>query len=130
MTTTKQTTRSTRHLGRSAIRAGDTVMVIAGGTKGRRELKGKTGKVLRLVGKERIVVEGLNILTKHQRAQGPKAAGGKITREAPIHISNVMYFVEKLSRPVRLRHKRLADGTKVRGYLDPKSKEFVQIEGK
>ncbi len=130
MKTAKNKSKSARSVtGRSMIRSGDTVMVIAGGTKGKREVKGKTGKILRFVGTDRVVVEGLNLLTRHQRAAGPNKPGGKITREAPLHISNVMYFVEKLNRPVRLRSKLLEDGTKVRGYMDPKAKQFVQIEG-
>lgn len=112
-----------------SIRRGDTVMVIAGGNKKKRVLKGQTGKIVRFVGenKERAIVEGLNMMTHHVRAAGPNKPSGKLQREGSIHVSNLMYFVEKLKRPVRLKHKLLADGKKVRGYLDPKSKEFVQI---
>ena len=115
----------------AAIRRGDTVMIIAGGHKEKRPLKGKIGKILRFTGKnrERVIIEGLNLVTRHRRAAGPNKPAGKIQKEAPIHVSNVMFYAEKIKRPVRIRHKVLSDGKKVRGYIDPKSKEFVQIEG-
>ena len=111
----------------SAIKTGDTVMVIAGGNSKKRPNKGKTGKVLRFVGTERVVVEGLNLTSRYEKATPTAEAKGKVMAEASIHISNVMYFAEKLKRPVRLHAKKLGDGTKVRGYLDPKTKEFEQI---
>lgn len=110
------------------LRKGDLVMVIAGGNSGTRQNKGKTGKILRFIGSERVIVEGLNFVARHQKPQGPNRPGGKIAKEAPIHVSNVMFYAEKLKRPVRLKHKALADGRKVRGYIDPSSKEFVQID--
>ena len=67
------------------------------------------------------------MLTHHVRASGPNKPSGKIQREGSIHISNLMYYVEKLKKPVRIKQKVLSDGAKVRGYIDPKSKEFVQI---
>jgi ribosomal protein L24 len=45
-----------------------------------------------------------------------------------MHISNVMYYVEKLKRPVRLVKSVTADGKRVRGYKDPTTKNFVQLE--
>lgn len=110
-----------------SLKKGDTVMVIAGGNSQTRPNKGKTGKIMRLVGEDRAIVEGLNFVTRHQRQTGPNKPSGKVPKEAPIHISNLMFYVEKIKRPVRIKHKSLSDGTKVRGYLDPKSKEFVQI---
>lgn len=117
----------------SAIRKGDTVMVIAGGNKHKKVLKGKVGKVLRFVGADRVVVEGLNFVTRHKRAAGPNSPGGKIQKEAPLHVSNVMFYAEKIGKPVRLRYNFIEGGKegkkrKVRGYLDPKSKNFVQID--
>ena len=110
------------------IRRGDMVMVIAGGNNKKRPNKGKVGKVLRFVGTDRVIIEGLNMITRHTRAAGPNKPGGKIQKEAPIHVSNLMYYVEKLKAPVKIRRRTLEDGTKVRGYLDPKSEKFVQIE--
>ncbi len=115
------TTRST------VIRKGDTVMVIAGGNKNKRPNKGKTGKVTQVIDGERVVVEGLNLVTRHQRATGPNSPARKLQREASIHISNVMYYAEKLKRPVRIKHKVLQDGKKVRGFINPETKEFEQV---
>jgi len=110
------------------LKKGDSVMVIAGGNEQKRPLKGKIGKVLRLVGDDRVIVEGLNIVTKHKKATAPGQESGKISREAPIHISNAMYYAEKIAKPVRIKYSNLADGRKVRGYTDPETKEFVQID--
>ena len=68
------------------IKTGDTVIVIAG------KEKGKSGKVLKTLPKEnRVIVEGLNMVTKHKKTQGPNQPGGIQRVEAPIHVSNVMY---------------------------------------
>lgn len=113
----------------SNLKRGDTVMIIAGGNKIKRAHKGKTGKILRLVGekRDRAILEGLNIFTRHTRANLPGKPSGKVPHEVGIHLSNLMFYAEKLKRAVRIKRKVLADGSKVRGYLDPKSKEFVQI---
>ncbi len=108
------------------LKKGDSVMVIAGGSGKKRENKGKVGKILSIRG-ERVVVEGLNFITRHQKATGPGKPSGKVPREASIHISNVMYYVESIKKPVRLVARVLDGGKKVRGYLAPKSKDFVQV---
>ncbi len=67
------------------IKTGDTVVVIAGRDKG------KTGRVLRILAdKERVVVEGVNRVWKHVRPSQRNPQGGRIQKDAPIHISNVM----------------------------------------
>jgi large subunit ribosomal protein L24 len=67
------------------IRSGDSVVVIAGRDKG------KTGKVLRiLAAKDRCVVEGVNRVWKHVRPSQRNPQGGRIQKDAPIHLSNVM----------------------------------------
>jgi large subunit ribosomal protein L24 len=67
------------------IRKGDTVRVIAG------DDKGKSGKVLEVItSKSRVVVEGINIITKHEKPSAGKPEGGIKKTEASIHISNVM----------------------------------------
>ncbi len=67
------------------IKTGDTVMVISGADKG------KTGRVLRILGeKERVVVEGINRVWKHVRPNQRNPQGGRIQKDAPIHLSNVM----------------------------------------
>jgi len=111
------------------FRKGDPVMVIAGGNKNKRPNKGKVGNIMAFVGKkrDRVIVEGVNLIKKHQRQTTPDTQSAIIEKEGSIHISNVMYYVEKIRKPVRLKSQFLADGTKARGYLDPKSKDFVQI---
>ena len=113
----------------SVLKKGDPVMIIAGGHKIKRINKGKVGKVVAFVGekKDRVVVEGLNFMTRHQKQLGPNKPAGKFPREASVHISNVMYYAEKIKKPVRLKKSYLADGKKVRGYINPTTKEFVQI---
>lgn len=90
------------------IKKGDTVKVIAG------KDKGKTGKVLRTFPKEdKVVVEKINIVTKHQKPKGPQNPGGITKVEAPIHVSNVMYFDEKSGKGTKLGYK-IENGKKVR----------------
>ncbi|WMM25580.1 50S ribosomal protein L24 [Tissierella sp. MB52-C2] len=91
------------------VKSGDTVVVIAG------KDKGKKGKVLRVFPKEsKVIVEGVNMLTKHKKPQGPTAPGGIVKMEGPIDSSNVMYFCDKDKKAVRVGHKILTDGKKVR----------------
>jgi large subunit ribosomal protein L24 len=113
----------------SLLKKGDLVMVIAGGHKTKRPNKGQTGKILKFTGslRDRVVVEGVNLMTKHKRQTGPNTTAGIIKFEAPIHVSNVMYYAEAIKKPVKLKFRTLADGKKVRGYIDPQKKEFVQI---
>lgn len=114
----------------TSLRAGDPVMVIAGGnSKKGKELAGKTGKILKLLPKSnRVIVEGLNTIKRHKRATTMNDSSGVIEKEGSVHISNVMYYAESLNKPVRLKSKLLEDGRKVRGYLNPKTKEFEQID--
>ena len=109
------------------LRRGDQVMVIAGGNKSKRPNKGQVGQVLQIMSSDRILVEGVNRVTKHQRQTGPDKPGGKVSMEAPLHISNVMYYSEKLKRPVRLKSRRDENGKSVRGFVNPETKEFEQI---
>lgn len=113
-----------------SLKKGDTVMIIAGGNSNKRPNKGKTGKVLGFSGKNNdyVLVEGLNMMTKHKRATQPGESGGVIRKEGPVHVSNVMYFSEKLGKPCRLKHMTLQDGKKVRGYMNKKTGEFEQID--
>jgi large subunit ribosomal protein L24 len=73
-------------------------------------------------------VEGLNLFTRHQRATDTENRGGRLQKEGSIHVSNVMYYAEKIKRPVRVKHTTLQDGRKVRGYINPETKEFEQID--
>ena len=112
---------------RTMLKKGDQVMVLSGGNKTKRPNKGKVGKIVKFVGADRVIVEGVNMVTRHQRQQGPNKPAAKIQKEAAIHVSNVMYYVEKLKRPMRLKHKMLEDGTKVRGFMNPETKTFEEI---
>jgi large subunit ribosomal protein L24 len=95
------------------IRSGDNVQVISGKDRGKR------GRVLRVEPKrERLVVEGLNMVKRHTRpqqvagAQSQAALGGVIEREGPIHVSNVMLLDPK-GKPTRVGIER-EDGRRVR----------------
>lgn len=91
------------------VKSGDTVVVTAG------KDKGKTGKVLRVIPNEnRVIVEGINMLTKHKKPQGPTSPGGIVKMEGPINASNVMYYCEKDKTGVRVGRKVLENGSKVR----------------
>lgn len=91
------------------IRKGDTVVVITG------KDKGKVGKVLHAFPKkERVIVEGVNMVKKHQKPTPNMQQGGIIEKEAPIHVSNVMIYDSKAKQGVRVRYKKLENGKKVR----------------
>jgi large subunit ribosomal protein L24 len=80
------------------IKRGDIVVVTAGADKG------KTGKVLRiLTDKDRVVVEGVNRVWKHVRPSQRHPQGGRIQKDAPIHISNVMPLDPNSGKPTRVR---------------------------
>lgn len=90
------------------IKKGDTVIVLTG------KDKGKKGEVIRVLPEEsRVVVQGINLIKKHQRAS-MESAGGIQTREASIHVSNVALADPKDGKPTRVGFKVLADGKKVR----------------
>jgi len=114
------------------LKKGDPVMVIAGGNKTKRPIKGQVSKIKAIVGDkgDRVILEGLNMFVRHKRATTPGEQGGKISIEKSVHISNVMYYVESLKRPVRLAKEVAKDGKRVRGYRDPKTDKFVQLEAK
>jgi large subunit ribosomal protein L24 len=90
------------------IRKGDKVVVITG------KDKGKTGEVTQVMPKEsRVLVQGVNIVRRHQR-QTAQQQGGIITKEAPIHISNVAHIDPSSEKPTRIGYRTLEDGRKVR----------------
>jgi large subunit ribosomal protein L24 len=93
------------------IRSNDEVIVISGKDRGKR------GKVLRVdPTKEKVFVEGLNIVKRHQRPQqtaGGQTAGGVIEREGPIHVSNVMVIDPKDGKPTRVGIE-VVDGKRLR----------------
>jgi large subunit ribosomal protein L24 len=89
------------------VRKGDLVQVIAG------DAKGTQARVLRVLPKEnRVVVEGVNVRTKHVKRSQQNPQGGTITKEMAIHASNVMPVVD--GKPTRVRFETRKDGSKVR----------------
>ena len=94
------------------VRKGDLVMVTSGSHKG------KTGTIVRVItgeepGSERVIVKGLKLRTKHLKPTPKAPQGGIITREGPLHISNVSP-VDKNGKPTRVRFKHNSDGSKAR----------------
>jgi large subunit ribosomal protein L24 len=92
------------------VRKNDTVLVLAGKSKGR------TGRVLRVFPAEgRAIVEGVNFVRKHTKANPQKnIKGGILEREAPVHASNLMVVCGECGKPSRMGRKTLDDGKKVR----------------
>jgi large subunit ribosomal protein L24 len=91
------------------IRKNDTVLVIAG-----RE-KGKRGKVLFVLPtRERVIVERVNMVKRHQRPTQKLRQGGIIEREAPLHVSNVMLVCSKCDKATRVGMRVLADDRRAR----------------
>lgn len=81
------------------IKKDDMVVVIAGDHKGAR------GKVLRVIpDKDRVLVEGVNMVYRHVRKSQRNPQGGRIRKEAPLHLSNVMPLDPKTDGPVRVRY--------------------------
>ncbi len=101
------------------IKTKDKVVVLAGRDKG------KTGTVLRVMPSEnRVVVQGVNMVKKHQR-QTARSEGGIMEIEAPIHVSNVAHVDPKDSKPTRVGFKFLEDGRKVR--YSKRSGEIIDL---
>jgi large subunit ribosomal protein L24 len=91
------------------IRRGDTVLVIAG------KEKGKKGRVDRLLPTQnRITIEGVNMVIRHMRPRPEVRQAGRVQKESPLHISNVMLICNKCSEPTRVTANYLEDGRKVR----------------
>ena len=88
------------------LKTGDKVTVITGANKG------KTGKVLKVVD-DKVIVEGVNIVTKHNRPSNANPDGGIEKREAPINVSNVAYLDPVQKKPTKLGYK-IENGKKVR----------------
>lgn len=91
------------------IRKGDLVKVIAGDSKGQ---QGKVQEVL--VSKSRVVVEGVNLVSKHTKPSAAAPNGGIIKKEAALHISNVQLVDPKSGKTTRVGRKLNADGKLVR----------------
>lgn len=91
------------------IRKGDLVQVIAG------DSKGKQGKVLEVqLDKNRAIVEGANMVSRHTKPNAANPNGGIIKKEAPIHVSNLMVVDAKTGKPTRVGRQKNAEGKLVR----------------
>ena len=94
---------------KSAVRKGDTVVVIAG------KNRGKSGKVLKVALREcRVTVEKVNIIKRHTKPNQQNRQGGILEREASIHLSNVMVYCPSCQKGRRVGSKTLADGSRTR----------------
>ena len=99
------------------IKKGDTVYVNAGNDKG------KTGKVLEvIVDKDRAIVEGINMVSKHTKPNSKQPQGGIVKQEASIHISNLNLIDPKSQKPTRVGYKM--DGDKKIRYAKKSGEEI------
>ena len=99
------------------LKTGMSVRVISGNHKG------KEGKILRVIkDRERVIIEGVNLIKKHTRPTQENPKGGIIEREGSLHISNVMHLHN--GNPSRVGFKILEDGSKVR--VSTKSGEEIK----
>ncbi|NER15175.1 50S ribosomal protein L24 [Leptobacterium flavescens] len=99
------------------IKSGDTVRVIAG------DHKGSEGKILKVDReKNKAIVEGINMVSKHEKPSAKNPQGGIVEKEAPIHISNLALIDPKSSEATKVGYEE-RDGKKVR--ISKKSKEVI-----
>ncbi|MCH8205469.1 MAG: 50S ribosomal protein L24 [Chloroflexi bacterium] len=91
------------------LRPDDTVMVIKGRDRGK---QGRVQQVL--IDKRAVVVDGVNVVFRHMKAQPGVRQAGIIQKEMPISVANVMLICTSCTRPSRVGYTRLADGTKAR----------------
>lgn len=95
------------------VKKGDVVMVIAG------DDKGKQGRILEVqIEKQRAIVEGVNLVSKHTKPNAKNPQGGIIKKEAPIHVSNLM-LIDSTGKPTRIGHR-----------IDPKTNKKVRYSKK
>jgi len=100
------------------IKTGDTVQVMSGKDRGK---KGKVLKIFRT--RDRVLVEGVNIITKRVKPTAENPEGGLVEKEAPIHISNVMLVDPKSGEPTRVGYRMDEHGNKKR-YSKKTGEEF------
>src|SRR5262245_37475787 len=93
-----------------SVKKNDEVLVIAGRDRGKR------GRVLRVVpDKNRVIVEGVNMVKRHTRPNPQRQIkGGIVERESSIHASNVMLIDPDSNKPTRVGHRELEDGRRIR----------------
>ncbi|MEQ1752993.1 MAG: 50S ribosomal protein L24 [Micropepsaceae bacterium] len=113
----------------SKFKKGDRVMVIAGEERPRKGQDGKkkpvTGQILKVYPDEsRVLVSGVNMVKRHTK-QSARSQGGIVTKEAPVHISNIAHVDPKTGEATRIGFKTLQDGRKVR--FAKKSGEVIDV---
>ena len=87
------------------VKKGDTVLVIAGADKG------KKGKVMAsFPSKERVIVQGVNMMTRHVKPRRQGEAGGRIEQEGTINVSNVQLTCPKCNKPTKAKHRLVEEG--------------------
>jgi large subunit ribosomal protein L24 len=100
------------------IKKGDTVMVITG------ESKGQKGRVLEVDrNKDKVIVEGVNMVSKHTKPNAKAPQGGIVKKEAPIHLSNLMLVDPATGKPTRIGRK-LNDKNKLVRYSKKSGEEI------
>ncbi len=100
------------------IKKGDKVQVIAG------KSRGENGTIVRAIpDKNMVVIEGLNLVKKHRRANQRSRAGQIVEKPMPMHVSNVMLIDPKSGKPTRIRIERTKDGGRTR--VSTKSKATI-----
>lgn len=91
------------------VRKGDMVQVLAG------KDVGKQGQITRVItGADRVIVEGVNLAKKHQKATKSTTQGGIIDKDMPMHVSNVAIVCAKCTKPTRIGYEFNSDGEKSR----------------
>jgi large subunit ribosomal protein L24 len=111
------------------FKKGDRVMVIAGEQRPRKGQDGKkkpvVGEIIRVLADEdRVVVSGVNLVKRHTK-QSARSQGGIITKEGPVHVSNLAHVDPKTGEATRIGFKTLQDGRKVR--FAKKSGEVIDV---
>lgn len=95
-------------LSKIKLKKGDKVVVLSG------KDRGKTGLITKIMPKEnKLLVQGINLVTRHTKPSRTSQAGGIITKEAPLYVSKVAYYDEKLGAS-RIGYKILENGEKKR----------------
>ena len=107
------------------VKKDDTVVVIAG------KDKGKKGKVVAVLPKQdKVVVEGVNIITKHQKPTAINPQGGIINKEAPIHVSNVAFYDSKSKSAAKLGYKVSVDENGKKTKVRVNKKTGAEVDSK
>ena len=102
------------------VKKNDTVLVISG------KSKGKKGKVLQVSPKEgKVIVQGVNMVTKHVKPKKQGQPGGILKAEGPLYACKVMLVCPKCGEPTRIGHKVLGDGNKERVCRNANCKETI-----